>query len=297
MLLVTGITGHSGRCFLQELIKNKYDDNIRCIVRSSSLSAILDNSGLKIEKFVGDLEDKSFLDKVMIGIDTVVHIYNIHHSVNIINAAIKNNVGRAILVHTTGIYSKYKSASKEYKVIEKKIQDIMKLNIINITILRPTMIYGDMCDHNISKLIYMIDKMKLVPVINHGTSLIQPINARDLGRAYYAVLISPIETAGKEYNLSGEHPISMLEVLKLISKTMNRRTIFVSVPMNLAIFVAVVLKAVTIKKIDYIEIIHRMGEDKSYSHEAAFIDFGYVPLSFEDGIQIEINEYMRQKIR
>lgn len=57
MLLVTGITGHSGRYFLQELIKNKYEGIIRCIVRETSDTWMLDNSGLKIEKAVGDLTD------------------------------------------------------------------------------------------------------------------------------------------------------------------------------------------------------------------------------------------------
>ena len=42
MLLVTGITGHTGRYFLQELINHKYDGAIRCIVRETSDTSILD---------------------------------------------------------------------------------------------------------------------------------------------------------------------------------------------------------------------------------------------------------------
>lgn len=51
MLLVTGITGHSGQYFLQELINNKYKDPIRCIIRKTSDTKFLDDSGLNIEKF------------------------------------------------------------------------------------------------------------------------------------------------------------------------------------------------------------------------------------------------------
>lgn len=72
MLLVTGITGHSGRYFLQELIKNKYEDTIRCVVRNSSDTSLIDSSGLKIEKVVGDLDDQEFMDQAMVGVDTVV---------------------------------------------------------------------------------------------------------------------------------------------------------------------------------------------------------------------------------
>jgi thioester reductase-like protein len=53
MLLVTGITGHSGSYFLKELINNKYEGPIRCVVRETSDTSLIDNSGLHIEKVVG----------------------------------------------------------------------------------------------------------------------------------------------------------------------------------------------------------------------------------------------------
>ena len=52
MLLVTGITGHTGRYFLQELINNKYKGPIGCIVRETSDTSLLDGSGLNIEKIL-----------------------------------------------------------------------------------------------------------------------------------------------------------------------------------------------------------------------------------------------------
>ncbi|NLP21319.1 MAG: hypothetical protein GX368_00620 [Erysipelotrichaceae bacterium] len=61
--------------------------------------------------------------------DVIFHIVNIRKSINIINATIKNNVKWVILVHTTGIYSKYKSASKEYIDIENKISNLIKIKI------------------------------------------------------------------------------------------------------------------------------------------------------------------------
>jgi thioester reductase-like protein len=41
MLLVTGITGHTGRYFLKELIDNRYEGPIRCIVRETSDTSML----------------------------------------------------------------------------------------------------------------------------------------------------------------------------------------------------------------------------------------------------------------
>lgn len=296
MLLVTGITGHTGGYFLQELVNKKYEGPIRCIIRETSNTSLLDNTGLNIEKVVGNLDDQEFIERVMGGVETVVHIYNIHHSPMIVQAAIKNKVQRAVLVHTTGIYSQFKYASEGYKIIEEKISELTKdpQCPTSITILRPTMIYGDLCDRNMSKFIKMVDKLRIMPVINGGNSLIQPVNARDLGMAFFTVLMLPEETTDKAYDLSGEKPIKMIDIFKLISKELNRKTTYISVPLSIGVFMARILKTLTLGKIDYIEKVQRMGEDRSYSHDNATSDFGYNPMTFEEGIQIEVQEYLKQ---
>lgn len=296
MLLVTGITGHSGRYFLQELINNKYKGPIRCVVRETSDTSLLDNSGLHIEKAVGNLDDQEFIEGVMVGVEAVMHIYNIHHSYVIVQAAIKNKVKRTILVNTTGIHSQFKYASEGYRIIEGKITQLTNdpQCPTSVTILRPTMIYGDLCDSNMSKFIKMVDNLRIMPVINGGTSLIQPVNARDLGIAFFSVLMSPNETSDKAYDLSGEKPIKMIDLFKLINKELDKKTTFISVPLGLGVFMARILKALTLGNIDYIERVQRMGEDRSYSHDNAINDFGYNPMTFEEGIQIELQEYLNK---
>lgn len=297
MLLITGITGHTGRYFLQELIKHNYKGPIRCVVRETSDTSFLDSSGLNAEKVVGNLDDPKFVDSLMDGIDTVMHIYNIHHSITIVEAAIKYKVERAILVHTTGVYSKFKYASEGYKKIEQRIEEFKNDATCptRITILRPSMIYGDLCDRNMSKFIKMVDKLRIMPVINGGNSLIQPVNARDLGKAFFTVLMSPNVTNGKVYDLTGESPIKMIDAFKIISRKLNKKTIFISVPLSQGVFMAKVLKLVTLGRIDFIERVQRMGEDRSYSHDEATNDFGYSPMAFEKGIQIEVHEYLSER--
>ncbi len=129
----------------------------------------------------------------MIGIKTVMHIYNIRYSPMIIASAIKNNVERVILVHTTGIYLKFKYVSEGYRNVEKNIANLTEDPTCptQIIILRPTMIYGDLCDGNISKFIKIVDKYRFIPVINGGQSLIQPVNARNLGKNFLQCLCCP----------------------------------------------------------------------------------------------------------
>lgn len=292
MLLVTGITGHTGRYFLQELINHKYEGPIRCIVRETSDTSMLDSSGLNIEKVYGDIYDEAFLDEVMRGVDSIVHIINVRHTLRVLKVAIKNNVKRIVSVHTTGIFSKFRIASEEYVIIEKKIKEILSVNDISMTILRPTMIYGDVCDRNMSKFIKMVDRFRIFPVINHGKSLIQPVNARDLGKAYYDVLMMPFEKAKNEYTLSGEKPITMLEAYKLISNKLGKKTLFVSFHLGFGVFLAKFLKIFTLGRKDFTEKVQRMSENRSFSHEEAKQDFGYSPESFEVGIAREVKEYL-----
>lgn len=292
MLLVTGITGHTGRYFLQELINNKYKGTIRCIVRETSDTLMLDNSGLNIEKVYGDICDEALLEEVTKGVNSIVHIINIRHTLKLLNASIKNGVKRIVCVHTTGIFSKFRIASEEYLLIENDIKEILSKNNIKMTILRPTMIYGDVCDHNMSRFIKMVDRFRVFPIINQGKSLIQPVNARDLGKAYYEVLMMSEEKAKSEYILSGEKSITMLEALNLISNLLGKKTVFISFPLGFGVFLARVLRCLTLGKVDYIERVQRMSEDRSFSHLEASVDFGYKPESFETGIEREVNEYL-----
>ncbi|WP_277680103.1 NAD-dependent epimerase/dehydratase family protein [Gracilibacillus dipsosauri] len=295
MLLVTGITGHSGRYFLQELIKNNYEGPIRCVVRKTSDTTIIDNCTLDIEIVIGDLNDQNFLNEVMIGIDTIVHIASIFYSENIIKSAVKNNVKRAVLVHTTGIYSKYKSASEEYKKIEKNINEIIinSNSKIGLIYLRPTMIYGYTNDKNMIVFIKMVDKLRFFPIIDQGKNLLQPVNGRDLGKAYFQILSCP-DIMNGDYILSGERPVTMKELFILISEILGKKTIFINVPLTVGVFMARVLKLFTLGRIDYIEKVQRMGENRSFSHEKAKMDFSYKPMSLLDGLKYEIDEYLNK---
>ena len=142
-------------------------------------------------------------------------------------------------------------ASEEYKRIEKEVIKKAKEKI-DITILRPTMIYGDICDHNISKFIKMMDKMKIYPLIAGGRAKIQPVNARDLGRAYYQVLVNDEKTKNQDYNLSGEEPISIKDMLKNISYILNKKTLFIPIPLYFSVFCAYILKILTLGKINIV---------------------------------------------
>lgn len=295
-IAVTGITGHSGTYFLHELIRNNYSGLVRCLVRESSDTTALDQSGLNVEKIYGDANDIHALRKLVHGADVVLHIANIHYSVPITKVCIVENVPKIILVHTTGIYSKYKSASNEYKQIETEIGNLIDNQNLEMIILRPTMIFGDMCDHNIHKFIKMVDHLPVMPEINHGTGKIQPVNARDLGKAYLQVCMAE-NLPENDYILSGSSEISLHELFDLIGKDLGKKTRHLSVPMSVGTLGAKFLKIVSGGKIDYLERVLRMGEDRSFDHDKATKDFDYFPEPFNIGLKREVERYQSRKTK
>lgn len=290
MILVTGITGHTGQHFLARLQREMQYPHIRCIIRASSNIQSLDASNISIEKYCGDLRDIPFLKGAMQDIDTVVHIAGIHWSKEVYEAAVYAGVKRLILVHTTGRYSKYKIASSEYIEIEDSI--LSRKDGINVTILRPTMIYGSSRDRNIFKLIDYLYNHKIFPIFGKGNNLMQPVNARDLGNAYYDVLIRPDVTVNKQYNLSGGKAITYLELVKTISNELGKKHLFLHLPLNLSVTLVSVYNII-IKHAQFsVEQVLRMNEDRAYSHADAFKDFGYSPVDFYEGIKDEVKEYL-----
>lgn len=294
LLAVTGITGHSGGFLLRQLIDNGFDGTLRALVRESSNTAALDKSGLRVEKVVGSTKDLSSLRALVRGADTVVHISGIWETPRLLEAIeAEGGVGHIVLVHTSGIYSKHKMASGVYKQIEQSIQPYLERGM-NVTILRPTMIFGDIRDHNISKFIRMVDRFPVMPMIDHGLAPVQPVNARDLGQAYYKAAMRPT-LPEREYICSGERPVSVKELCELIGKYLGKRVRFVSVPMGVGVFGARLVKGVTLGKVDYVEKVLRLGEDRSFSHAAASRDFGYAPEPFETGLKREVEEYIHAR--
>lgn len=295
ILAVTGITGHTGRLFLKELENHRFDGTVRCLVRESSNTELLDKSSLLIEKVIGDNKDEHTLLKLTADADVVMHIYGIRQSIGVLNAAISNNVPRVVMVHTTGVYSKYKMASGEYKEIEATIDQILSSTNIDLTILRPTMIFGDMCDHNISQFIRMVDKYPIMPEIDKGRGRIRPVNARDLAKAYYTVCMKD-HLPEVRYDLSGEKSITLHDLFDEIGGGGIGKTVHhISCPMWLGAFGARCVKTLSFGRVDLVEKVLRMGEDRDYGHDAATHDFDYDPEPFDIGLKREIDEYLRSK--
>lgn len=297
MLAITGATGKSGSVFSKLVCDNRekmdemFPKGIRVLLHSRKETAFGNNA----EYVTGNLEDVEFLKEALKGVDTLVHIAGIHWSREVAEAAAYNKVRRLICVHTTGIYSKYKEAGEEYRHIDDFVYKTCKDNDIKLSILRPTMIYGNVNDKNVITFIKMVDKLPIMPTVNGARYDLQPVHFADLGQAYFDVLMNEDKTAGNDYVLSGKEPIQLRDMFKIMGENLGKKVRFISCPYWIAITGAVIIYGITFKKIDMREKVQRLCEPRAYEHEEAARDFGYAPRDFAEGVKQEVADYLKLK--
>ncbi len=300
MLLVTGCSGPSANYFFQALSSANYKAKIKCIIRSTSNINHLKKYNLNLEFLNGDMNDDSFLENAFRNIKIVLHIANIKFSSKIVSIGSKLDVEWFICVHTTAIFSKHKKLSGKYNEIESKLLK----NYKNITILRPSLIYGTgediftggdkKRDRKIWKIINFINRYRFFIIFGDGNNLMQPVHCKDLGEAYYLVLNNKINTIGKQYNLPGQDQISYKHMLKIISKQLGKKTLFLKVPIWMSRFFLKFLNKLFFKTFFFQdEQILRLTEDRVFSFIEAKTDFSYNPMKFEEGIKKEIKMYLK----
>lgn len=292
-VLITGLTGRSGRYFAQLLIRERYPNAI-ALVRSAEKFEAMYGEQTVLPCVVGQTQDEAALEEILRShqITTIFHISGIKQTPSILNAALRAGcVDRLVLVHTTGIYSKFKAASEEYLQIEAQMEEQLRGTKVRVTILRPTMIYGSLDDHNISVFLRMVDKLRIFPMVKSGRYELQPVNQEDLGRAYYQVLTNPETTAGRNYNLSGNDVIYLRDMFALMSQLLGKKTLFVSVPYWVAYSGAWAVYLLSLTKVDLREKVQRLVEPRAYSNADARRDFGYDPMPFAEGLKREVQLY------
>ena len=297
ILTATGLTGKSGIVFAGLLGKEGMTREyaVRAVVRASSKTEALRAVLPQAELCVGNLEDEAYLRRLTEDADVVFHIAGIGKSLPLVKAALENGVKRLVLVHTTGIYSKYKAAGEHYRQIDAEVTSLCETYGAGLTILRPTMIYGTTGDHNVIQFIKMVDKLNPMPVVNHADYLLQPVHAEDLGHAYFGVLSHLAETSGKNYVLSGKDPVRLIDLFRIAADELGVRRRYFSVPFPVAYTGAWGLYLLSLTKVDMREKVQRLCESRAYSHDEAVRDFGYAPMPFEEGLRREVRDYLQVK--
>jgi nucleoside-diphosphate-sugar epimerase len=167
---------------------------------------------------------------------------------------------------------------------EATIVDFCPKHGVAYTILRPTLIYDEGQDENVSRIASLIRKLGFFPVCGPATGLRQPVHARELARA--AVQALPAQAAfDQSYNLSGGEALTYRAMVERIFRGLGRKPLIVSLPLEVWGFALGVLDWLrpnkTLKR--NINMAARMNVDLWFDHAPASHDFGYAPGPFAPG--------------
>ncbi|MCD4679413.1 MAG: NAD(P)H-binding protein, partial [Bacteroidales bacterium] len=234
----------------------------------------------------GDLDDYKSIYHALKGKDALINIASLGfgHAPNIVNACEEMNVDRAIFVSTTGIFTKLNPDSK---TIRLEAERLIKESSLDYTIIRPTMIYGTPKDRNMWRLVKYLKKLRVIPVLGNGNYLQQSVYVKDLANVIVKAYENSISIK-KVYNISGAKALTYNEVIDIAAQILGIKVIKIHIPMKLSYCLLKIYEKLLKKPKLKSEQVLRLNENKNFSHEKARVDLGYKPLSFKEGIKLEI---------
>lgn len=278
MILITGATGNTGSFVAERLAGSFGASAITAFVRGDSDADALDALGVHVHRC--DLGDPdSYLEVVQPG-DIFVGISNLRHSDQMLPHLVAAGISRAHCITTTAVFSGFHSYSQLYREIEDRLRSAA----VPVSLLRPSMIYGNERDHNMHRLIAVMRRSPIYPVFGDGASLMQPVFVEDLAGGIAAAVERGV--AG-EYNLAGPTALSYEAILREINAALGRHVRLVHLSHGVAAGMVKILERVPGFPIRH-EQVMRLAEDKAFDISAATRDLDYRPRSFADGIRQEI---------
>jgi len=97
------------------------------------------------------------------------------------------------------------------------------------TILRPTLIYLEGRDQNVTRLARLIQRFGALPLAGDGSGLRQPVHAQDLAAAALTALETP-SSAGRAYDLPGGETLTYRAMVERIFEGLGRRPRILALP-------------------------------------------------------------------
>jgi len=291
MVLLLGATGFLGPPVIKKLLETGYEVN--CLVRTDSdRSGLLDiakAAGNKVLFSSGTLQSPDSIISAIKKADSVIYMVDLEHTYlleNFLSAARLSGIKRVIFISSTTVLIPQKSRVKNQKINSEKL---ITSSGLDYTILRPTMIYGSKDDNNFSKMIRFIKKRGFFVIFGNGNNLIQPIFIEDVADSISRI-IDTKKTCGKIYDIAGKDSLKYKDMLDIVRSKLKKHFRIIRLPLKFSRFLISIYAKISGNPSLTPGQIERMGIDKVYSYHEAAADFGFSPLSFEDGIEKLIKE-------
>jgi nucleoside-diphosphate-sugar epimerase len=215
---------------------------------------------------------------------TVLSLSPIWHLPQALPALKAKGMQRLVAFSSTSVFTKAASPDAyEQGVVamlaegEARVRAFCEANSVAWTILRPTLIYAEGQDHNVTRLARLIRGLGVLPLYGRGQGLRQPVHADDLAWAALAAAASP-EAENRAYDLPGGETLTYRRMAERVFEGLSRRPRILPAPewlWRLAFALARPLLPGATAQMGA-----RMGEDLTFDGGPAQTDFGWNPRGF-----------------
>ena len=143
---------------------------------------------------------------------------------------------RLVAFSSTSVFAKATSPdSYEQSIVarlaegEASVRAFCEAHGVAWTILRPTLIYAEGQDQNVSRLARLIRRFGVLPLYGQGAGLRQPVHADDLAQAAIQAAAS-VEAYNRAYNLAGGETLTYRQMAERVFLGLGRRPLIVPTP-------------------------------------------------------------------
>ena len=249
-ILIFGATGQIGRHLIRKLTKNNY--KVICQTRNLHKAIFLKTSGSI--GYIDIKETKIFdyekVSELVDNTDIVINLIGILFESGKINTFEKIhtlfpkflseicNKRNKHLIHISSLGVENASDSK-YAASKAEGENKIFENLPSATILKPSIVYS-VNDSFTTRFMSLLNFFPIFPLYYGGKTKFAPIHASDLTDIIFHVIENNIR--GKKIETVGPKVLTFLEILNILSKCINKKRVFLPLPLFLAKFSAKILE-------------------------------------------------------
>jgi uncharacterized protein YbjT (DUF2867 family) len=250
-ITIFGGTGFVGRYIIRVLAKTGARINV--LSRSPNEYSFLKTAGSlgQISFFQGSIKDHDLIEELIAKSDVVINAVGILFEKKgqsfievhsdfpefIAKMAYKYQIKKLLHISALGIDE---AINSKYAASKLKGEALLKENFDKVTILRPSVIFGEE-DQFFNKFAQLTSFSPFLPLIEQGKTRFQPVYVADVSRAIYNIMVYE-GYDNKTYELGGPDIYSFKEIYEYILKVLGRKRFLIKLPNFVAKIMALIFE-------------------------------------------------------
>ncbi len=190
---------------------------------------------------------------------------------------------RLVAFSSTSRFTKASSTSEHERATaaalaagEARVETFCRARGVGYTLLRPTLIYAEGEDGNVSRLAGLIRRFAILPLPGSGAGLRQPVHADDLAEVALEAMRRP--ATDRAYDVPGGETLTYRQMVGRIYEGLGRRPMILSLPLPL-VRMGYALARPWLPG-STAAMVERVGENLTFDPGPAQRDLGWSPRAF-----------------